>query len=449
MMARTRLVAAAVSTAVLVAGSLARADDSEKVAVFGTGPGAEAIASGVESHLNSPYSSVDPKGLKGALGAGGLKLVPLAMKRKDKDAEFVNRVRGAERAAHVDKAIIIHTEKVKKATVAHVWLIEANGSGSAPVDENVKLAAGASAGDGADAVWDAVSGSFPAKSRESTPPPVAAESAGEGADKGKGGDEGKEKPASEDATAAASSGSEGAAPKSPNTDFAAIGLVLTGGSRHFSYTDRLTPTLRPYDITLSPMIGVRGEIYPFSKMTTPVLSGLGLVGDFAKAIGIDSKDSAGNKVDTSWQFYDIGLRERLAIGSSLALGINVGFSGNNFSFDNPVTANAQLPSTDYQLLRLGVDGRYVVNALSFRVALSYLDVLSTGELGNIFPHESEGGIEIGAGAGYMLGSSFELSLDVLYQRFFYNLAPVPGDAYVAGGALDQMITVSLGLAYLF
>ena len=49
----------------------------------------------------------------------------------------------------------------------------------------------------------------------------------------------------------------------------------------------------------------------------------------------------------------------------------------------------------------------------------------------------------------MVGSSVEVSLDVLYQRFFYNLAPVPGDPYVAGGALDQMITVSLGLAYLF
>ena len=34
-----------------------------------------------------------------------------------------------------------------------------------------------------------------------------------------------------------------------------------------------------------------------------------------------------------------------------------------------------------------------------------------------------------------VGSSVEVSLDVLYQRFWYSLAPDPGDAYVAGGGI--------------
>ena len=53
------------------------------------------------------------------------------------------------------------------------------------------------------------------------------------------------------------------------------------------------------------------------------------------------------------------------------------------------------------------------------------------------------------GVSDTVAPSVELSLDVVYTRFFYDLLPQPGDTYVAGGALDQMATVSLGFAYLF
>ncbi len=33
--------------------------------------------------------------------------------------------------------------------------------------------------------------------------------------------------------------------------------------------------------------------------------------------------------------------------------------------------------------------------------------------------------------------------------FFSAFAPIPGDAYVAGGALDQLIGVRLGAAYAY
>jgi hypothetical protein len=48
-----------------------------------------------------------------------------------------------------------------------------------------------------------------------------------------------------------------------------------------------------------------------------------------------------------------------------------------------------------------------------------------------------------------MGRNVELSLEVAYTRFFYTLNPQPGDALVAGGALDQMAFGSLGAAYMF
>jgi hypothetical protein len=88
-------------------------------------------------------------------------------------------------------------------------------------------------------------------------------------------------------------------------------------------------------------------------------------------------------------------------------------------------------------------------ALSVYAAASYLGVLSTGPLGTYFTRARVGGVEGRAGAAYTLARGVELSLEASYTRFFYSLNPQPGDAYVAGGALDQLLRGSLGVAYLF
>ena len=36
-----------------------------------------------------------------------------------------------------------------------------------------------------------------------------------------------------------------------------------------------------------------------------------------------------------------------------------------------------------------------------------------------------------------------------YERYFYSFGPTPGDAYVAGGALDQFFGGRLAIAYVF
>jgi hypothetical protein len=230
---------------------------------------------------------------------------------------------------------------------------------------------------------------------------------------------------------------------------AILGAALQGGSRHFAYVDRLTPTLRPYDLFVAPLVAVSGEVYPFTTAPIPVINGLGATASYARAFGLASEENGGTRVSTSWQTFAVALRERVALGSAFILGIDAGYGDTRFAFDNPIQPAAQLPSVHYKALRGGLDGRYTHGDLSVRAGAGYLGVLSTGDFAALFPRASLGGIDASLGVADQIAPALELSLDLAYTRFFYDLSPVPGDKYVAGGALDEMATVSLGIAYLF
>ena len=92
--------------AALLLASHAHASDEQHVVVLGAGTSGDAIAEGVASHLSPPYSSIDADSFRSALGPSARQL-PLAAKRRDKDAAFIARARAAERTAHADKAIVV------------------------------------------------------------------------------------------------------------------------------------------------------------------------------------------------------------------------------------------------------------------------------------------------------------------------------------------------------
>jgi hypothetical protein len=221
------------------------------------------------------------------------------------------------------------------------------------------------------------------------------------------------------------------------------------GSRDFRYVDRLTPTLRSYSLFAAPLARVDGELYPLARSGLPVLEGLGVIADYAVAFALSSADASGASVGTSWSQLDVGARERIALGRAVLLGLHGGYGQILYSFDGSPDTTAQLPSAEYRFVRGGVDARVLFGALSLYADGSYLGVLSTGSVGTYFPRETVGGVEIRAGLAHGFGAGFQVSLEASYTRFFYTLNPAPGDAYVAGGALDQIASASLGLGYLF
>jgi hypothetical protein len=226
-----------------------------------------------------------------------------------------------------------------------------------------------------------------------------------------------------------------------------VQLAVDGGSRHFSYVDRLTATLRPYDLFAAPVPSLTAEFYPLARTRMVVLNGLGITGDYGHAVGLSSADAGGTRVVTSWHNFDVGLRERIDLHQIL-LGVDLGFGAIDFHFDNPAGATAVLPSVSYRFLRFGLDLRAPFGAFSLFGGGSYLKVLSTGGEGDLFPRESVGGVDARLGGAYSFGQGFELSVGLGYTRFFYSMNPQPGDANVAGGALDEMARLSLGFAYL-
>jgi hypothetical protein len=431
------------------------------------GADADALGAAIAAHLSTPYAVHDARAFRVALAAHGARSLAAGLGGKAGTAKLVADARAAASEAHLDRVILASSKSLesKKASSTkgnhgkrqvHVWVVDPH-SADALVDADVPVDASVDASGQADAVWVAVSSAFPA--------PPATASARSGAPT-------KASTASVASTKLAASAPEGASsddgPMS-NGEGAPIGADLAprsagdgqaatqaddwllvaradvgAASRHFSYVDRMTSSLRSYDLAATPFASLGGELYPFARASVPVIRELGFVGGYGRAVGLSSTDTGGSRVGTTWQSFDVGLRERLLLDPRALIGFDVTYGANEFHFDQPSFAGS-LPSTDYAFVRAGLDVRVSFGRLSLLGGGGYLDVLDAGGLGDLFPRKTVGGVDAFVGAAYAVTRHVELSVRVDYARFFYSFNPQPGDPSVAGGALDERARLSLGL----
>ena len=75
--------------------------------------------------------------------------------------------------------------------------------------------------------------------------------------------------------------------------------------------------------------------------------------------------------------------------------------------------------------------------------------LSSGAVYDAFTDASVLGFALGGGVAIPITSGVEARVQLDYARFFSSFTPVPGDAFVAGGALDQYLGIRLGAAYAY
>ena len=428
--------------------ALAAGGPQRPVVVVVEGPEADAVATSVAARLREPYVARDAHDFRAALGPGPASLAA-GLRSKHADAELVSRARAAAIDAHVDAAVLVHVRRAHRASTVHVWVVEAAAGAGAVVDKEVTLGASASAADLTDATWTAARDAFPTEPPATAPPPtppsgpsstpeaVAAPSA--------------TTPPSPPSADGRASQPDADAPASPDSSDSArsllrMGVAIEAGSRHFAYVDRLTSTLRPYDLFAAPIVALRVEAVPFARSTSPLVEGLSLSGEYARAFGISSADSAGTAVETTWQAFHADLRESVAITPTVRAGPHAGFGAIDFSLGDLGTGS-ELPSVGYRFVRAGAHGLLTLRDFSVYAEASYLAVLSTGALGSLFPRESAGGIAASAGLLWPLGRHLDLGFELAYTRFFYSLHPEPGDPNVAGGALDEMARVALGVTY--
>ena len=266
-------------------------------------------------------------------------------------------------------------------------------------------------------------------------------------------------------------------------EFVRAQLGFQDGGRWFKYSDPISANnTRPYAVFGPPALNVAVEVYPAAQSGLAVIRDLGVSLDYTHHFALKSKTaqnpdgSESAEFDGSWNRFDFGLRYRLRFGADeqpSVLGVSAGYGFQNFVF-LPSNATAEkikleVPTTRYKYLRLGVDGWLPFGIFAVVPRFSYLAPLGASApaeripgpaLGGVVAPEpiddtvyarfrgaSVKGIALGIDAAVAIDSGFEVRAGFDYTRFFSAFSPEIGDAFVAGGALDEYLELKLLAGY--
>jgi hypothetical protein len=254
------------------------------------------------------------------------------------------------------------------------------------------------------------------------------------------------------------------------------------GGRFFSYSESEanTTNLRPYDVFGVPGINVAGEIYPLATLGITAASDIGVTAEYMHAFGLDSETADGTLAfGTNWERFRAGLRYRLRIGDKgdnpVVIGIEARVGIINFSFDadNPASAAIinEIGTVDYLFIEPKLDARIpILEWFHVGAHFGYAGVLGAGDdapaecqdpvptdpvpppdclVYERFRAPEVHGLDMGAYLAFVMGYGFEARAGLDYMRYFSSFAPEPGDDYVAGGALDEYLSIRVGIGYVF
>jgi TolB-like protein len=223
-------------------------------------------------------------------------------------------------------------------------------------------------------------------------------------------------------------------------------------SRNLSYTDNIFNQVRGYSVF--PAFGFAADLtwFPGAHFSDGFIAHLGLTGAFQTSFGLNSSaEGSTAEFPTSAQAYSIGLVGRIPLGA-LEILPSLSYGNQSFEIDhaNAVTPKpANIPNVSYEYLRIGAGARFTIDEKwAILGSLGYRFVMSAGEIeDDYFPRLSVGAIDLEVGAAYRIVAGFEVRLTLDMQRYFMSMNPEPGDAYVAGGAIDQWFGATLSAAY--
>ena len=236
-----------------------------------------------------------------------------------------------------------------------------------------------------------------------------------------------------------------ASARDPGYELASLAAGIEAGGRRLRYVDALTPGLRDYSVAAAPLAHVRVAIYPFADASRTI--DIGVVGSYARAFALGSSAAGVGAVDTTWWRFHAGGVVRLRL-PSIVLGLGGAYGGETFDF-GASSIDTQTPAVAYRFARISVDARVPLGRFALLASAGYDVVLSAGSVADRFPHAKVGGVEATLGATYRVTRAIEVFAGASYRRFFYAMHPVPGDALVAGGALDELYGLQGGVAYAF
>lgn len=431
------LLSAALSLVVVVWPDPARAAGEKAVAVLIEGGDSDAVEAEIQKQLPSELRVIDEKTFAEALrkaGHSGQIGNAISVKGALRDKIFARAVKAIETTG-ADAAILgrVRIGKLGK----EVWLVWLAADGDVKVDEGVSLRG--SADDQRQAIRAAIEAPANALVPPKETPQIPASTSNDAPESTPGPD-----PASTDTKKRW---------RYHATELFELGVHFELGGRHTEFTDPVTQNIRPYDVLGVPMIAVSGAVYPAARTSIPVLKDLGITGRFAYALGLTSSTKSGKEgIDTSWLRFRAGLKWRIVPGTEKGpvLGLTGDFGMDAFSFGDAGALAGSVPAVEYTYLRAGGEVRLPLGSLfAFEIGGGYRGLLGVGEMGQRFSKGSALAFDAFAGFAAVCPAGFEIRLSGDYTRVFYAFQPTPGDAYVAGGAVDEMLGARLGLVYLY
>jgi hypothetical protein len=190
-----------------------------------------------------------------------------------------------------------------------------------------------------------------------------------------------------------------------------------------------------------------------------VLQDIGLGLSYVQAFGLESATDDGlYTFGTNWNQLWVGLSYRFRLWDARdrppVLNVSGRYGFVNFTLepedDLARTIENEVPSVEYQLLRLGVDLRFPFGKIvALWPSFGVVGALQGGPVYERFTDAELACIDLGLQGVFAIDAGFEIRTGIEYTRFFAAFDPQVNDAYVAGGALDQLIALRAGAAYVY
>jgi hypothetical protein len=229
---------------------------------------------------------------------------------------------------------------------------------------------------------------------------------------------------------------------------AVVDFSLGGGSlsHWLNYNQDLFNSLGNYTLVAGPLVAGGLAFYPGALATRGVFAHIGLLGEFNHTTGLASsyQNQTYPTLDDRWT---AGLRVRIPIATS-EIGVSGRYGEQDFRLGVlPGNQAPPVPNYTYTFVQGGLDARVQLGPVAILADGAYLGVLTDGiAASGFFPHAQVGAVATGLHLGITLWEGLELRLGADYQRYFFTFNPSPGDAHVAGGAVDQYLAATLALA---
>lgn len=229
----------------------------------------------------------------------------------------------------------------------------------------------------------------------------------------------------------------------------AIGAGLSVVHRSFTYNDDVFEALRPYELPAAPMLHASLEWFPGAHADLGIMRGLSIIAEGELALGVESEEGA-QRFGTDLYSVHAGARWLLDV-DDVAFRIDAGYRAFVFAIHTAADGQtrAELPNVEIHAIRAGAAFRWDIGVgLFFTGQAAYLQPLALGEIASAawFPRATAGGVEGDLGMGLRV-DDVELRSVFAFRRFFYDMHSEPGDARVAGGAVDEYLSGALFFSY--